>query len=177
MHGDCIRVNFHEIDNAPGLECVLRSKIRTCRKYDCHEPPHCGGLCKKHHEEGRLNELRRTDALSALHDLTVKGRILENAELKAELLRLRDWWDRVVRSMNYRIADPVLGDEVESAKEWCILLAQEIVAGEMAIRNGTSPSYMLDATRLWVWDRFKNLEAGLMSNGVPRQRGNERRFK
>lgn len=84
----------------------------------------------------------------------------------------------MVRSMNYSLPDPILRDEVEPAKEWCISLAQEIVDAEIAIRNGVRPSYTFEATRLWVWDRFNNLESRLMSNGVPRQNDNgERQVK
>jgi hypothetical protein len=60
-------------------------------------------------------------------------------------------------------------DEAEYALEWCIALAQEIVAAEYRLRNGLGISDLrLDFTRRWVWERFSNLEAGLRSNGLTR---------
>ncbi len=141
---------------------------RTCRKYGCHESPHRGGLCEAHHDEERLKETRRAAAVTALHNLTIDGKLPENPALKEELRLMRGWWDRAVNSLNYR-PDPLLGGEAEFALEWCISLAQEIVDAEKAFRKGESPSYMLEATRSWVWDRFRNLEAGLHSNGTSRK--------
>jgi hypothetical protein len=62
----------------------------------------------------------------------------------------------------------VLSDEAGYAIEWSIALAKEIVDAEIAFRNGAVPSYSLESTREWVWDRFRNLEKGLMSNGIKR---------
>jgi len=59
-------------------------------------------------------------------------------------------------------------DEALFAQSWCISLAQEIIDAELATRKGERFSQSLDITREWVWDRFKNLEAGLRSNGTKR---------
>jgi hypothetical protein len=64
--------------------------------------------------------------------------------------------------------DEVLSDEAEYAIEWCIALAKEIVDAEIAFRKGTPSSYSLESTREWVWERFHNLEKGIMSNGIKR---------
>lgn len=92
--------------------------------------------------------------------------MLENEELRDELLRLITWWHRACNAVNYGRKDPVLRNEAEYAVEWCIALAQEISDAELAFRNGESPSPALAVTRVWVWDRFRNLEEGLVSNGI-----------
>jgi hypothetical protein len=62
-----------------------------------------------------------------------------------------------------------LQEEAEFAMEWCITFAQEIVDAERAARKGNpAPSLHMESTRQWVRERFRNLERGLMSNGVPR---------
>jgi hypothetical protein len=70
--------------------------------------------------------------------------------------------------VNYKVKDPNLEDEAEYAIEWCIALAIEIVDAEMLYRNGEMPLDSLTHTRFWVWERFKNLENGLRSNGIER---------
>jgi hypothetical protein len=61
-----------------------------------------------------------------------------------------------------------LKDETEFAPEWCIAIASAIIQEEASFRAGREA----DAGTLYVkglsWERFENLEAGLMSNGVRR---------
>lgn len=140
----------------------------SCSKKGCSKPLYLGGLCKCHYDEGARREQRRDAAVRTLHSGTVDGRVLNNEELRAELLRLLTWWHRACDAVNYGRKDPVLRDEAEYAVEWCIALAQEISDAELAFRNGENPTPALAATRVWVWDRFRNLEAGLMSNGIER---------
>jgi len=148
----------------------LNRKKRKCLESGCLEPPFLGGLCKQHHEEEAEKSRRRTAAINALHTAVIEGRILDNLELRDELMQIRKWWDRACHSVNYNIKDEVLADEAKYAIEWCISLSQEIVDAEIAFRAGNNPSRQLEATREWVWERFHNLEAGLMSNGVKRQK-------
>jgi hypothetical protein len=151
---------------------LSRKKNFTCRAYDCEEPPYLGGLCEKHHEEKSKKERRRNAAIDALHYLTIDGEYLENSSLQEKLLNIKKWWDRACISVNHRITDNILLDEANYALEWCIALAQEIVDAELAYRkNKDVPEnlqYVLQHTEDMVLDRFKNLEAGLMSNGVAR---------
>jgi hypothetical protein len=64
-----------------------------------------------------------------------------------------------------------LKDETKYAIDWCIALAQELVDAERASRTSApfDPT-KLEYTRQWVWERFGNLERGLMSNGVKREK-------
>ncbi len=146
----------------------MRRRKRECARSKCFEAPYLGGLCKEHHEEKLERESRRHTAVNALHTMTIDGRQPDNTELRNELLRLRNWWDMACNAVNYNRKDQMFGDEAQYAVEWCIALAQEIVDAELASRNGKTISSSLDFTREWVWDRFCNLEAGLMSNGVKR---------
>ena len=64
--------------------------------------------------------------------------------------------------------DSVLRDETEYAPEWCIAIAKAIIKEEIDFRAGREA----DATTAYLkkssWERFENLEAGLMSNGIER---------
>ena len=141
----------------------------VCRAPRCNKPPYSGGLCQKHSEEETIREERRRVALDALEKGVVGERLPDAPALKEELLRLRVWWFRACDAVNgQRSIGPLPLDEAEHATGWCIALAQEIVDAELALRSGQKPNDRLEYTREWVWDRFKNLEAGLMSNGIPR---------
>lgn len=133
------------------------------------QPPYLGGLCKAHSEEARARELRRNDALEALHFGVIDRTLPSDLTIRDELDRLRVWWRAACFSLNYSIRDAVLRDEAEAATSWCISLAQELVDAERASRAGKQPDVvLLNHTRQWVWERFSNLELGLMSNGVER---------
>ena len=146
---------------------MVRRK-RECTKNRCSEAPYIGELCKKHYEEELAKEPRRKAALKALHTGKINGYFPENPELRDELFRLRKWWNRSCDVVNYNRKDDVLSDEAQYATDWCIALAQEIVDAEIAFRNGDAPSISLESTREWVWERFHNLEMGLMSNAIKR---------
>lgn len=146
-----------------------RRKPPTCGADDCIETPSMGGLCRKHHEEQNRREERRESALRCLHTRTVADQILTDLSLREELQRLCRWWDDAcfaVRTGQDYGCLPL--DEARFAMEWCITLAAEIAEAELAIRAGKKPASSLGATHCWVWDRFANLEKGLMSNGIPR---------
>lgn len=143
-------------------------KKYECKEHNYSEPPYLGGFCKKHHEEQIFQEDRRKTALRALETGQIEGRLSENRELREELLRLQKWWYRACDAINYNKKDVALADEAAYAAEWGIALAQVIVDAELAHRKGESYNHSWDATRQWVWDRFHNLEAGLMSNGIKR---------
>ncbi len=146
----------------------MKRRKNECCTDGCDEPTYIGSLCRQHHEERVREQSCREAAVNALHTMVIDGRIPEDNELREELLRLRQWWDRACRAATSNIKDHLLRDEAEFALEWCIALAKEIVNAEMAFRQGEPSSSSLGATRHWVWERFRNLEAGLKSNGVAR---------
>ena len=146
-----------------------KRNITECSKYGCKEPPYLGGLCKAHNEENRHKEVRRDAAIHALHFGSIDGSYPKNAELHEELEKIRKWWHRACDAVNYGRVDDVLLDEAEYALKWCISLAQEIVDAEIAYRTDASVSESFAYTKQWVWERFQNLEAGLMSNGIERK--------
>ena len=145
-----------------------KAKKLTCRKGRCKEPPFLGGLCKAHHEEDHAKELARRAAIEALTTLTIDGKLPHKSGLKDELLKAARWWDRACMALRSERQDSVLKDETEYATEWCIAIANAIIQEETSFRAGREP----DATTLYLkklsWERFENLEAGLMSNGVKR---------
>lgn len=146
----------------------MANKKRECRKDHCSEAPYLGGFCEKHEKEETEKERRSNNALKALETATIGGRLPDNPELRDELLRIRKWWFKACDALNYNQKDNVLLDDAKFATEWCIALALEIVDAEIAFRKNLPAPVSLQYTRDLVWDRFSNLEKGLMSNGVKR---------
>lgn len=142
---------------------------KHCSVYRCEEPPYLGGLCQIHAEEAQVKARRREDALVVLHYGVIDGVLPSDPEIRAELGQLAIWWHAACDSLNYHIPHAILRDEAEPAASWCIALAQEIIDAERAFRAGKSfDKTILNGTRQWVWERFGNLERGLMSNGIAR---------
>lgn len=140
-----------------------------CRTRGCEHPLHRGGLCIRHFGEDELREQRRASALTALHRGVVDGRPPDDPGIRAELLELRNRWFRVCQVLQTQRGKREMPlDEADFAVDWCIALAEELVAAELALREGLKPSVKLEGTRGWVWGRFRCLEAGLRSNGLPR---------
>ncbi len=128
-----------------------------------------GGLCEKHHTDQSGRAQRRDAAIHTLHTGAVDDRLPDDQALREELIKLREWWYRACRAVQTRHDTKFMPlDEAEYAIEWCIALAQEIINAELALRTGKTVSDSLATTRYWVWDRFKNLEGGLRSNGLSR---------
>ena len=144
------------------------NRKHECRRSDCTNLPHLGGLCKQHHEEDIEKREKRKVATAALTSQAIDGRLADNPELRTEMARLSKWWHRACDSIRAERMDEILQDEAEYAMEWCISLAQELVKAERAHRLGESMPSSLGYTRESVWSRFANLEAGLRSNGVKR---------
>ena len=129
-----------------------------------------GGLCQKHYDEDRARKLRRDVAIRALHTSAIDGRVPDDLALRDELYRLVEWWNRACTAVNTRRGSTQMPmDEADDALEWCIALAQEIVDAELAVRAGDKVSDSVASTGAWVWERFRNLEAGLRSNGTTRR--------
>lgn len=151
------------------LTSMGRKRQDVCAKWRCHKPPFLGGLCKEHHQQDQQETQRRHDAADALHRGVVDGSVFQTDALRQELDRLRKWWYTACDAVNYSRPHSVLKDEAEYAVEWCIALAKELVDAERAARLGRlEVHYSLEYTREWVWERFNNLERGLMSNGIAR---------
>ena len=141
-----------------------------CLERGCDRPPHLGGRCREHAEEEQAKQQRRDAAIECLHRGTVDGSVPANAEVREELDRLRTWWHAACTAVNTSRMHPVLQDEAEDSLSWCISLAELLGDIERSSRSGSNSKapYELEYTREWVWERFGNLERGLMSNGVAR---------
>lgn len=148
-----------------------RKKAATCLVHDCGEPPFLGGYCRLHHEERAQAEREQNEARTLIRESTVDGAPVTDAALKEELSRLQSWWYEAVDALRFNSEKRVPKDEAEFALSWCLSLAKEMVKTERLRRQGDlADPYSLFAARHWVWDRFKNLEAGLRSNGLPRKK-------
>ena len=142
-----------------------------CRQRGCSERVHLGGYCVQHHQERQEQEDLRREAVHALHWQTIDDALPSSESVRAELLRVSEWWRQVCDSLNSGRNHPILRDEVEYAKEWCIALAEQLVLWERRVRSGHPDSvadFHLKATQERVWESFGNLQKGLRSNGVAR---------
>jgi hypothetical protein len=146
----------------------MKSKPKHCRRFRCKIPLYRSGFCELHFHEDQKNQARRDSALRVLHTGLIEGALPKNSTLTSELEDVRKWWDRVCRTTNYGIEDKVLVDEVEYAAEWCIAIAQEIIDEGKVLNEGKLPNHSSIHIKEIAWVKFKNLEKGLMSNGVPR---------
>ena len=139
-------------------------KKPNCREPRCPEPVYLVGRCERHYGEYKAEQQRRERAVAALHGRQPP----QDPALREEWLRLTAWWNRICAAMTTDRLVPGLGDETEDAKEWCITLAAELIDADQALRSGAKPGYGLDHARHRVWERFRNIEAGLRSNGTQR---------
>jgi hypothetical protein len=145
----------------------MAKRRKDCTKLHCTAPPFLGGLCERHHKDAELKRVRHDTALAALNTGQIDNESVAPGPLRDEFWRLRDWWFAVCNSVNEEREHPVLRDETEYAVSWCIGLAEYIVDEERDGRAGkkdVSHEYL----RRHLWERFENLERGLMSNGIPR---------
>jgi hypothetical protein len=136
----------------------------------CSGALYLGGLCRLHYDEQQERDRKRRDSLNALHYGTVDGALPGDPMLRTELEKLRQYWSRVCSVLQTENGTPVMPlDEAPFAQEWCISLAEEIVSAQRSISAGGKSGYESTFTRGWVWERLHNLDAGLRSNGLPRQ--------
>jgi hypothetical protein len=146
-----------------------KSIQRTCRVTGCSEQLYLGGLCRQHHEEQEEHERTRRDSLNALHFGTVDDVLPSDPLLEGDLTKLRGYWDRVCSVLQTQRGTPLMPlDEAPYAQEWCISLATEIVSAQRSINKCGKSAYEYTPSRIWVWERLHNLDAGLRSNGLPR---------
>ena len=86
-----------------------------------------------------------------------------------ELQRIQKWWNEICAAEIAGREHPVLKDETQYGTHWCIAIAQEIIDGERDLRAGKPEDMEIRKyRRAEAWERFANLERGLMSNGIAR---------
>ena len=165
---------FGVIRRAPRIDhgdVMTKRKLKTCTASRCEESPYLGGLCKDHYEEREDRRRREDAAVEFLHSGVIDGRLLQDSELQNEFQQLSKWWGRVCQAAQTRrdaIHMPI--EEADYAISWCTSIAQRIIEAELAFRAGMEIPPLLKAQREPYWERFRNLEAGLASNGVPRRK-------
>ncbi len=150
----------------------MAKRRRECSKLHCYEPPVIDGLCQRHHDEHTTKERRYSTAVDALHKGLIDGELVRPGPLRDEFNRVRDWWFEVCQAVTASREHPILKDETEYASSWCIGLAESIIDEERELRASAEvdrTSYQYVRKRLW--ERFENLERGLMSNGIARPEG------
>jgi len=147
----------------------MAKRRNKCAKLHCREATAIGGLCQKHHDENERKHHRYMEAADVLHTGSVDGEYIRQGPLRDELQKIQKWWRQVCGAVNAERQHPVLKDETESAMSWCIGIAQEIIDAERELRaGGVGDDEMRQYRRRQLWERFENLERGLMSNGVAR---------
>jgi hypothetical protein len=153
----------------------MARRQKFCKTYGCPNPPAIGGICTQHYEEDRIRQMRREAAVELLHRGLIDGQPVTTERLRDELRGTQDWWSQVCSVVNAEREHPVLKDETQYAVDWCIGLAASILDEERELRAGKRvDAATYEYLRRGLWDRFQNLERGLMSNGVSRP---ERRRK
>jgi hypothetical protein len=147
----------------------MAKRRKDCARLHCYERPFLGGLCERHHDEAERKRLRYDTALVALNTGRIDDEPVGEGALRDEFWRLRDWWSAVCNSMTSNREHPVLRNETEYAVSWCISLAEYIVDEERDRRAGKEDAARAHQyLRRDLWERFENLERGLMSNGIAR---------
>lgn len=147
----------------------MKRSHRICSRPGCDLAPHLGGLCEQHNLEHEREKEKRTRALDALHRRLPDVSAQYAGELADEWRVLHSRWDRVCNVVNGQRGTKSLPlSDAEYAIDWCIALAKELLSAEDALATGKKPPSSLEITRGWVNERFENLEAGFMSNGLPR---------
>jgi len=146
----------------------MSKKIPHCRHSRCDKEGRFAGLCDEHYAEHLEEKRQHDEAVYVLHHGLLENQPFQKEAVAEEFRRIRKWWDRACDSVNYGREDEILRDEAQYALDWCISLTRQIIQEEIAFRQGNDYSLPWNNTRDWVWERFANLESGLMSNGRPR---------
>jgi len=146
---------------------MAKPRRKECAEYRCRETAVIGRLCQQHFDERERRRLREDTATQALNTGCIDGEYLPEGALRDELWRVRDWWHKACSAMIANREHPVLRDETEYAMYWCIELAA-LITDEHRHVGGEANMRTLQYLRNDLWQRFANLERGLMSNGVAR---------
>ncbi len=149
---------------------MTKRKLKTCSKPWCEEPPYLGGLCKTHYEEQEERRRREDAATEFLHTGVIDSKVPSHPELREEFQQLSKWWARVCQAVQTgHDATHMPIEEADYAISWCNSIAQKIIEAELIFRAGKEIPSLLKAQSEPYWERFRNLEAGLASNGLPRR--------
>lgn len=144
----------------------MASKKIRCIEYGCDERPVSAGYCLTHYTEHEAVRKQRDDAVRFLHHGDVDYERLTDEELRLEAAHLWDRWGKVCAAVSHqRFTAELPADEAPYAVEWCIGLAKQIVEAERTVRAGKPKPFRSRD----LWERFENLDKGLMSNGLPRK--------
>jgi len=145
---------------------------KACRAAGCTAPLHLAELCATHYNEHEERARLRDTAVSTLHSGLIDGDMVGDESLRHGLDALCRKWQTAcfVVQMEQGTA-PMPLDEADFAVEWCITLAEDIVKAQRQLSNGMPAAQLHLPNHDWVWERFRNLEAGLRSNGTPRSIG------
>jgi hypothetical protein len=142
----------------------------VCGKYPCNGCPVSLSSYEKHAAERELKDQRYFGAVEVLHGAPIDGLRVSCAALWDELLRFRDWWGEACRAVNSGSEDPLLLDATANGTYWCVAVAQEINEFERDARlGGKGDTRLREFIRQEAADRFANLEARFMSDGVARR--------
>ena len=134
---------------------------------DCFGNRDSNGL---NHSHLNVHPPEHDAAVGALNTGAIGGRLPENPLLREELETLRTWWDRACWAIDADMDSATLPlSEADDVACWCVTLAQEIVNAELAYRSGKQSLLSLSEVQRLIWNRFKNLEMGLHSDGSPRR--------
>ncbi len=149
---------------------MVARKSKNCRKLHCYRPSASpGGLCQQHIDEETIRHQRREVAISVLHTGSYNEQYMIEEPFIEEWKRVRRWWHQACDAYNNQRTHPVLHDETEYALDWCVGIAQELIDAQRDVRAGKQGD---TPTRQYVreqfWERFENMEKGLMSNGIAR---------
>ncbi len=149
---------------------MTKGKLKTCSEPRCEEPPFLGALCNAHHEERQDLRRREDAATNFLHTGVIDSQAPLHPELREEYQQLSKWWTRVCEAAQTRHnALHMPAEEANYAISWCKSIAQIIIEAELIFRAGKEIPLLLKALREPYWERFRNLEAGHASNGLPRR--------
>lgn len=148
-------------------------KTPECTESYCRAPAVGMRLCNKHLDEHYEKEKRRDEAVRFLHTGMLDDQTIQNVKLNDEFRRLKVWWSRACDAINCQVEDTILKDETGDAFKWCKSLAELIIQDEKAYRSGRPNPAPWNSNREDLWERFKNLEAGLMSSGDTRPKAKQ----
>jgi hypothetical protein len=146
----------------------MRKRIPHCRHSRCDKEGRLLGLCEEHYAEHLKDKQQHDEAVYVLHHALLEKQPFQKETIAEEYYRIRGWWNRACNSVNYEREDEILRDEAECALDWCISLTRQLIQEELSYRKGEDYPQPWNSTRDWVWERFANLEKGLMSNGRER---------
>jgi hypothetical protein len=135
----------------------MKKKL-SCLHNTCKHLPVTNGYCHGHAEEKRLMEERRSAAIDFLHHGTVNGLAMSDRTLHPEARRVREWWDRALQNVNFNLRDPAIQNKESLIFNWCITIAKDLVAQELAYREKpASVTTISHQPRQQAWDQINVL--------------------